>query len=51
MSVKISKWYYRFGNNVIQLINAIRYSLDTNDYFQSPNHHFFSNIEIKYRMC
>jgi hypothetical protein len=45
MSIKISKWYYRFGNNVIQLINAIRYSLDTNDYFQSPNHHFFSNIE------
>lgn len=46
MNVEISNWYCRLGNNVIQLINAIRYALDNNYYFSSPDHPFFSKIEI-----
>jgi len=46
MNVEISEWYCRFGNNVIQLINAIRYALENNYYFLSPEHDFFSKFEI-----
>jgi hypothetical protein len=52
LKIKISKWYERFGNNMLQLANACCYSVLNNAYFQSPQHEFVDiftiNNYIKY---
>lgn len=46
MEIKISSWYQRFGNNIIQLANAIKMALDNHAYFKSPPHKYISTIEV-----
>lgn len=38
MKIKISSWFGRFGNNIIQLSNACGYALENNYLFESTDH-------------
>lgn len=46
MRIKISHWYGRFGNNVLQLSNACGYALENNCVFESPNHNILKSFTI-----
>lgn len=44
--ISISKWFGRFGNNVLQLANACSYAITNNCYFESPTHEFIKSFTI-----
>ena len=44
--VKLSRWVGRFGNNVIQLVNAANYSIENEHYFESPIHELIKSFTI-----
>lgn len=44
----LTKWFGRFGNNIIQLSNALYFSKLNNDKLIIPNHHFFKNNEFDF---
>ena len=50
--IKLSRWFGRFGNNIIQLANATNYAINNNFVFESDEHEFIEkfiiNDNIKY---
>lgn len=47
MTVKIKEWYGRLGNNIIQLTNAIKFSIQNNhNKIIYPKHNIFEGNEI-----
>lgn len=46
MEIKISSWYGRFGNNILQIAGAIDLALRYPAYFKSPKHKHVDTIEL-----